>query len=94
MIAMEFAKAQGSKAKPINGLEPPRATRAGDEARQRVATSWHIRSSIEGTQLCQASYLSLDREISFTPLCLLASSRSGFLLGLPGEEASKLPDQI
>jgi hypothetical protein len=86
-IDMGSVKAQGSKAKPVNGSEPPRATRARDQTTQRVATSSHIRSPIEGTQCSQASYLSLDQEISFTPLCGLASNRSGFLRGLPGEEA-------
>jgi hypothetical protein len=86
-IVMGSAKAQGSKAKPVNESEPPRATRARDEATQRVPTSWHIRSPIEGTQCSQASYLSLDREISFMPLFGLASSRPGFLHGLPEEEA-------
>jgi hypothetical protein len=37
MIAVGSAKAQGSKAKLIGGSEPPRATRARDEATQRVA---------------------------------------------------------
>jgi hypothetical protein len=35
-FVVESAKAQGSKAKPIGGLEPPRATRARDKATQRV----------------------------------------------------------
>jgi hypothetical protein len=50
------------------GLEPPRATRARDKETQVVAGSWHIWSPIEGTQHPQASYLSHDRELSFTPL--------------------------
>jgi hypothetical protein len=50
------------------GSEPLRATRARDEAIQGVASSWCIRSPIEGTQHPQASYLSLDREVSFTAL--------------------------
>jgi hypothetical protein len=48
MIVMGSVKAQGSKVKPVNGLEPPRATRARDEATQRVALSRHIRSPVEG----------------------------------------------
>jgi hypothetical protein len=67
--------------------EPPRATRARDKATKKMATSSHIRSPIEGIRRPQASYLSLDWEISFTPLCGLVSSRPGFLRGLPGEEA-------
>jgi hypothetical protein len=38
-IAMGSAKAQGSKAKPISGLELPRATGAKDEATERVANT-------------------------------------------------------
>jgi hypothetical protein len=36
-IAMGSTKAQGLKAKPINGLEPSRATKARDEVTQRMA---------------------------------------------------------
>jgi hypothetical protein len=50
------------------GSEPPRATSARDEATQWVASSWHIRCPNERTQHPQASYLSLDQEVSFTPL--------------------------
>jgi hypothetical protein len=39
-----------------------------DEETQRVASSWHIRSPIKGIQHPQALYLSLDWEVSFTPL--------------------------
>jgi hypothetical protein len=53
---------------PPIGSEPPKATRAWDEATQRMANSWHTRSPNEGTRPHQASYLSLDREASFTPL--------------------------
>jgi hypothetical protein len=49
MIAVGSVKVQGSKVKPINGSELPRATRARDKVTQRVATSWHIWSPIEGT---------------------------------------------
>jgi hypothetical protein len=86
-IAVGSAKAQGSKAKPVNRSEPPRATRARDEATQMVATSWDIWSPIEETRRSQALYMRLDLDISFTPLCGLASSRLGFLRGLPREEA-------
>jgi hypothetical protein len=48
-IAVGNVKAHGSKVKPVNGSEPPRTTRAKDEATQRVATSWRIWSPIEGT---------------------------------------------
>jgi hypothetical protein len=36
-IAMGSTKAQGSKAKPVYGSEPPRATSVRDEATQRMA---------------------------------------------------------
>jgi hypothetical protein len=70
----------------LDGLEPPRATRVRDKGTQVVATSWHIRSRIKGTQHPQALYLSLDWEVSFMPLCGLASSHPGFLCGLPRKE--------
>jgi hypothetical protein len=38
-IAVGSEKAQGLKAKPVNGSEPPRATRVRDEVTHRVATS-------------------------------------------------------
>jgi hypothetical protein len=72
---------------PPDGSEPPRANRMRDEVTQGVATSWHIRSPIEGTRHPQASYLSLDQEVSFTPLYGLASSCPSFLCGLPWKEA-------
>jgi hypothetical protein len=53
---------------PPDKLEPPRATRVRDEVTQGVANSWHIWSPIEGTQHPQASYLSPDQDVSFTPL--------------------------
>jgi hypothetical protein len=50
------------------GSEPPKATRAGDEATQRVASGCRIWCPIMGMWHPQASYLSLDREVSLTPL--------------------------
>jgi hypothetical protein len=50
------------------GSAPPRANRARDKAKQRVASSWHTRGPSEETQHPQALYLSLGREVSFTPL--------------------------
>jgi hypothetical protein len=49
-IIVGSAKAQGSKVKPIDGLELPRATRARDEATQRMtrrfpslpSMGWHL----------------------------------------------------
>jgi hypothetical protein len=49
-------------------LKPLRATRVRDEATQRVASIWCIRGPTEGTWHPQASYLSPEWELSFTPL--------------------------
>jgi hypothetical protein len=37
---------------------------------QRVASKWRIQSPIEESRHPQISYLSLDREVSFMPLCV------------------------
>jgi hypothetical protein len=37
-IVVGSANVQGSKVKPVNESEPPRATRARDDATERVAT--------------------------------------------------------
>jgi hypothetical protein len=63
--------------------EPYRATRARDEATQRVAIIWRIQGPIEGTRHAQASYLSLDQEVSFTLLrvgllVFFTSARTGW----------------
>jgi hypothetical protein len=50
------------------GCYTPRAIKARDKATQRVASSWRIWSPIKGTHHPQASYMSLDREVSFTSL--------------------------
>jgi hypothetical protein len=50
------------------GSEPPRATRARDEATQRLASGWRTQHPIEETRHPQALYVSLDQEVSFTPL--------------------------
>jgi hypothetical protein len=50
------------------GLESLRATRARDEVTQSVASIWPIWGPIEGIRHPQASYLSPNREVSFTPL--------------------------
>jgi hypothetical protein len=80
-IAMGSAKAHGSKAKPIGGSE------RGTKRHKGWPTFWHTRGPIEGTRRPQASYLSLDQDVSFMPLCGLAYSRPGFLHGLPRKEA-------
>jgi hypothetical protein len=77
MIAVESVKALGLKAKPIYGSELSRATRARDEATQRVAN----------ILAHPTPNLSLDWEVSFTPLCGLSSSHRGFLRGLLRKEA-------
>jgi hypothetical protein len=60
--------AQGSKVKPASQSEVPRATRVRDEVTQGVASSSHIWSPMKGIRLSQASYMSLDWEVSFTSL--------------------------
>jgi hypothetical protein len=60
--------AQGSKVKPVDGSEPPRTTRARDEATQKVSSSWCIWCPIEGIQHPQSSYLSPEWEVSITSL--------------------------
>jgi hypothetical protein len=67
-IVMGLPMVRVRRQNPPVGLEPPRAIRARDEVTQRVDRSWHIQSPIEGTQHSQASYLSLNWEVSFTPL--------------------------
>jgi hypothetical protein len=44
------ANAQDLKAKLTSRSELPTATKARDKAAQGVATSWHLRSPIEGTR--------------------------------------------
>jgi hypothetical protein len=80
-ITVGSAKAQGSKVKPVYGSELPRATRVRDEATQRMTNILAHPVPHLGAWHPQASYLSLDREVSLMPLCELASSRLGFLRG-------------
>jgi hypothetical protein len=54
--------AQGLKAKLA------RWVKATNEATQWVANNWCIWSPIEATRHLQASYLSLERAVSITPL--------------------------
>jgi hypothetical protein len=68
-------------------LEPPRATRARDKVTQRVASSGCIQSLIEGIRHPQASYLSLDWEVSFMPPVWAGIELSGFRSqGLPEKD--------
>jgi hypothetical protein len=67
-IVVGSAKAQGSKANPPVRSKPPKATRVRDEATQRVASDWRIWSPIEGIWHSPASYLSIDWEVSLTPV--------------------------
>jgi hypothetical protein len=45
-------------------------TRVRDEATQTVASSWRTQGPIEGTWHDQASYMSLNWEVSFRSLCV------------------------
>jgi hypothetical protein len=67
--------------------EPPRATRARNEATQRVANSWLTWCPIEGTRYPQASYLSPDRKVFFTPFVWARIELFGFSTRLPGKDA-------
>jgi hypothetical protein len=87
MIAVGFAKAQDSKAEPINGSDPPTATRARDEATQRMANILAHPVPHQGDP-ASSSFISESRfGGSLHALCGLASSHLGFLRGLPGKEA-------
>jgi hypothetical protein len=87
MIIMGLPILRVRRRNPPDTSETHRATRVRDKVTQRVASNWHIWSPIEGSRCPQALYLSLEQGVSFMPLCGLASSRPGFLLGLPGNEA-------
>jgi hypothetical protein len=76
---------------PPDGSRLPRASIARDEATQGVSTSWHIWSPIEGTQCPQASYLSLDREVSFTPHLWDGSEPPGFSTPITQERSMTPP---
>jgi hypothetical protein len=63
---------------PPVGSEPPKATRVRDKVTQSVASSWRIRSPIEGTRHPEASYLSPSWGVFITPLCVGWHSHPGF----------------
>jgi hypothetical protein len=67
-IVMGLPMLRIQRQNPSVGSEPPRATRVRDEVTQRMPSNWRIRSPIRGTRHTQASCLSLDRQVSFTPL--------------------------
>jgi hypothetical protein len=71
---------------PSVGQSRPEQPERGTKQHKGWPTFWRTQGPIEGTRRPQASYLSLDRKVSFMPLCGLAASRSGFLRGLPGKE--------
>jgi hypothetical protein len=85
--------AQGSKAKPVDGSEPPRTTRARDEATQKVSSSWCIWCPIEGIQHPQSSYLSPEWEVSIMPSMWASIEPSRFSMRIILERRVKPPDQ-
>jgi hypothetical protein len=86
-IAMGSANAQGSKAKPVESgqsrLEQP-------ERGTKRHKGWPIdgASGEHRGDPASANFISESRPRGFlhAPLCGLASSRLGFLLGLPGKD--------
>jgi hypothetical protein len=73
------------------GSEPPKTTRVSDEARQMMASGWRIWRPIEGTWHPQALYLSLDREVSFTPFVWASINPSGYFSRIIWEKRAKPP---
>jgi hypothetical protein len=71
---------------PSTGQSRPEQSERGMKRYKGWTTFWHTRCPIKGTRHPQASYLSPNREVLFTPLCGLASSHLGFLCRLPGKE--------
>jgi hypothetical protein len=84
MIDVGSTKAQGSKAKPVNGSEPPKTTRARDEATQRMANILAHSVPHRG-DLTSSSFVSEFRLRGFLHVPLWAA-RSGFLHGLPRKD--------
>jgi hypothetical protein len=71
MIAVGSAKTQGSKAKPIGQVRAAQSNHS--EGRSDTKEGQHFGAPgypIKGTCPPQASYLSLDPEVSFMPLCV------------------------
>jgi hypothetical protein len=52
----------------LDGPELRRATKARDEAIQRVASNWYFLGPHRGDLVPSASYLSPDQEVFFMPL--------------------------
>jgi hypothetical protein len=87
MIAVGSTKAQGSKVKPVSGLEPPRATRARDEATERMANIL-VQPVPHRGDPTSSSFISDSTSGGFLhTLFGLASSCLSFLCGLLGKEA-------
>jgi hypothetical protein len=84
MIAVRSAKAQGLKAKPINGVEPPRATRARDKSTKRMVNILVHPVPHRGDP-ASSSFLSESRLRGFLHVPLWAA-HSCFLHGLPGKD--------
>jgi hypothetical protein len=91
-LLWSLAKLRVQMRNPPVGSEPPRATRARDEMTKSVASTWCIRSPIEGTWHPQALYLNLDREVFFKPLHVgLHRAVRVFPLGIIQERRVKSP---
>jgi hypothetical protein len=66
MIAVGSAKARGSKAKPVYQSDPPRVTRARDEAKQRMANILAHPVPHQGDPV-SSSFVSKSRSGGFYP---------------------------
>jgi hypothetical protein len=66
MIAMGLLELRVPRQNPPTKSVPPRANRVRDKMTQMMASSYQ--DPTKGTQNPQALYLSLDQEVSFTPI--------------------------
>jgi hypothetical protein len=88
-IVVGSAKAKGSKAKPVNRSEPPRATRARDEVTQRMANISAHPVAHHGVP-ASSSFVSESRPGGFLhALCGLASRCLGFFAWITLERSLK-----
>jgi hypothetical protein len=65
--APQLPKLRVRRQNPLVRSMPPRSNSVRDKVTQRVASSWHTRGPIEGTQHPQVLYLSPGWEVSFMP---------------------------
>jgi hypothetical protein len=86
-LLCSLSKLMVRRQNPSMGQSHPEEPKWGTKRHKGWPTFLHTRCPIKGTRHPQASYLSLDYEVSFTPLCGLVSSHLGFLHGIPGKEA-------